>query len=203
MRVSVSFVYPMHNAEQTIASSLQRLLDQLSDLCEAFEIIAVDDGSTDDTLGELREIAGRFAQIRVVHRPLRYGHSAAVQLGLRKARAPYVLIYNDIQQPITTQIYELWSARLGSPVGRTAATMRSRVTILDRSEDLSDFGQVLEFRGLLLVQRWNRPDAVALEDFVRTMEDASMASGGEELLSAPHFLSAGLSRSLASHACVG
>ena len=57
----ISIVLPIFNAESTLSQTLHSLQNQRF---KAFEILAVDDGSEDDTPGLLKAFAGRDARIR-------------------------------------------------------------------------------------------------------------------------------------------
>jgi len=79
-----SVVIPAYNAARTIPQTLDSVLIQT---CQKFEIIVVDDGSTDDTAAIAAEVAGDRA--RVV-RQQHHGVSAARNRGIELARAPWV-----------------------------------------------------------------------------------------------------------------
>jgi glycosyltransferase involved in cell wall biosynthesis len=65
---SLSVVVPVRNAERTLAANLQHILDVVSDLSEQFEVLIVDEGSTDHTLDVAHELSLEYPQLRVVHR---------------------------------------------------------------------------------------------------------------------------------------
>lgn len=93
----VSVVLPAFNAERYVAAAVDSILRQtLSD----FELIAIDDGSTDETPAILREKAAADARIRLVSRPNR-GLTRTLNEGVGLARAAYVAIMNadDIALP--------------------------------------------------------------------------------------------------------
>ncbi|HEY6565554.1 MAG TPA: glycosyltransferase [Pirellulaceae bacterium] len=206
MRISLSFVFPVHNAESTLAGEVRTLLDLLADLGVGFEFLVIDDGSTDDTLGEARELERRFAQVRVIHRPLRYGHSSAVQLGLKEAVGRNVMVYNDRVRGVTSEIHDLWQARLGSGTPRTVR--RPLATAFRQNTKpyrVTDYGSILEMGGLILVQRWKLADLSHVEDFVRSdvnvLEPLASAldAAFAEPLPGPHYLStAGLAATQSS-----
>ncbi len=82
----ISVVLPCYNAEAGLAACLESLLAQtLTD----FEIVAVDDGSTDGTLALLRRFAGRDRRLRVFDRP-HGGVVAAMNFGVEQCRGEYV-----------------------------------------------------------------------------------------------------------------
>jgi poly-beta-1,6 N-acetyl-D-glucosamine synthase len=85
----VSILVPAYNEGPNIAASLRSLLDQRY---PRFEVLVIDDGSTDDTYARALEMAGRRggAQVRVVSKS-NSGKAGALNTGIRLARYPYVL----------------------------------------------------------------------------------------------------------------
>lgn len=82
----VSVLMPCYNAAATLPEALFSLAEQtLAD----FEIVAVDDGSQDETRSVLEAWAQREARLRVLEQPHR-GIVAALNLGLEACQAPYV-----------------------------------------------------------------------------------------------------------------
>jgi glycosyltransferase involved in cell wall biosynthesis len=77
---------PVHNGADTLPAALDSLLAQT---CPDFEILLVDDGSTDATPGVLARYAARDARVRPF-RQERDGLVAALNLALEQARAPYI-----------------------------------------------------------------------------------------------------------------
>ncbi len=82
----ISVVLPCFNAEATLAPCLDSLLAQT---WTDFEIVAVDDGSTDKSLHVLRSFADRDARVRVFERP-HGGVVRAMNFGLDQCRGEYV-----------------------------------------------------------------------------------------------------------------
>lgn len=83
---TISVVVPVYNIEEEIPKCLLSiLLQKFTD----FEIIAVDDGSTDKSGSILNEFAKKYKQIRVFHTKNK-GLSAARNLGISKARGKYI-----------------------------------------------------------------------------------------------------------------
>ena len=68
MKRSLSVVLPVCNAERTLSDNLQHIFDILSDLTERFEVLVVDDGSTDQTIEVAHELSVLYPQLRVARR---------------------------------------------------------------------------------------------------------------------------------------
>jgi glycosyltransferase involved in cell wall biosynthesis len=89
---------PVYNRERFVEEAIRSVVDQdLSD----FELLVVDDGSTDRTPEILREWAQRDGRIVVITSPQNEGIPNALNRGLRSARAPYVarLDSDDVMMP--------------------------------------------------------------------------------------------------------
>ncbi len=84
----LSVVVPIHNEAENIEPLVEEIRTALAG--RAYEIIYVDDGSTDDTLNILLEAAARCPELRVLHHAQGCGQSTAIRTGVRAARAPWV-----------------------------------------------------------------------------------------------------------------
>ncbi len=98
--LSLSVVVPMYNEEAVLPLLVERLRPVLDDLREPYEVVAVDDGSTDDTPAILMLLRRRWPQLRVVRLRRNSGHQAALIAGLFRSRGAYaVSIDADLQDP--------------------------------------------------------------------------------------------------------
>jgi glycosyltransferase involved in cell wall biosynthesis len=94
----LSVVAPMLNEEGLAAEFCVRVAAALADL--PYEIVVVDDGSSDATPAILDELAARDARIRVLHLSRPFGHQMALTAGLDHARGDaVVMIDGDLQDP--------------------------------------------------------------------------------------------------------
>ena len=73
----LSLVIPAYNEEENIAALLDRVSAALRPVGRPFEVIMVDDGSTDATPRLLQEAMGRFPWLRVLRMAKNGGQSAA------------------------------------------------------------------------------------------------------------------------------
>lgn len=96
----LSVVVPMFNEEAVLPLLAQRLRGVLDSLAEPYEVVAVDDGSTDATGVALRELRYGWPQLRVLRLRRNSGHQAALVAGLLRARGNYVVSVDaDLQDP--------------------------------------------------------------------------------------------------------
>lgn len=101
----------MHNEAEALASFFGRILPVLKQLGENFEIICVDDGSTDDTLGRLLAARNNEIRIRVIELSRNFGKEAALTCGIDHASGDAVIpIDADLQDPpeLIVEMVKLW-----------------------------------------------------------------------------------------------
>lgn len=128
----VSLVVPCHNEApvlDTFYRALAPVLDAVADV--RFEIVCVNDGSTDDTLGTLLALRRADARIRVIDFTRNFGKEAALSAGIEEARGDAVIpIDADLQDPpaLIPVMIERW--RNGAEVVLAKRTNRAsdRVT---------------------------------------------------------------------------
>jgi dolichol-phosphate mannosyltransferase len=95
-----SVVCPIFNESQTIHELYQRLKDVLDELNEPWELLLVDDGSTDGSTEMIRELASQDGRVRPVIFARNFGHQLAVTAGMDYARGQAVVIMDsDLQDP--------------------------------------------------------------------------------------------------------
>jgi dolichyl-phosphate beta-glucosyltransferase len=80
-----SIVVPAHNEADRILPHLQSITAFLRDREQPFEILVVDDGSTDDTATVVETLASSTPEIQLLRAPLRQGKGAAVRRGMQAA----------------------------------------------------------------------------------------------------------------------
>ena len=97
--INLSIVIPAHNEAQNIPRLLERLERVLRDR-EGWELIIVDDGSTDDTLSVIKKFASRTRQLRFLALTRNFGHQTALKAGLDHASGDCVISLDaDLQHP--------------------------------------------------------------------------------------------------------
>jgi len=87
---TVSVIIPMFNEQDNVLSTLERVGSILASSGLSYEIIPVNDGSTDDTLRVLDSLASQDPHIRVVSYWKNGGRGKAIRYGFKAARGAYV-----------------------------------------------------------------------------------------------------------------
>lgn len=97
----VSIVIPVFNESANLSALWTRLLPVLEGLSRPWETVFIDDGSIDDSLVILREIAGAQAgRVRVVELARNFGQHAAILAGFRQVRGEVIVTLDaDLQNP--------------------------------------------------------------------------------------------------------
>jgi len=96
--MKVSVVIPLYNEEENVDILHQRLKESLERIGSAYEIIYVDDGSTDGTLAGLEGIQGRDKKVVVLSLRRNFGQTAAFAAGFDFARGDVVVTMDgDLQ----------------------------------------------------------------------------------------------------------
>ncbi|MEZ5785111.1 MAG: glycosyltransferase family 2 protein [Xanthobacteraceae bacterium] len=89
---SISFVVPALNEEQVIEEVVRQIWTTVDPLLDRYEIILINDGSTDRT-GEIMErLSQDLPNLRVLHHPTNFGLGASYQHGVKEARLDYVMM---------------------------------------------------------------------------------------------------------------
>lgn len=104
-----SVVVPVHNEAENIAPLIREIGDVLNTHVN-YELIYVDDGSTDETLHELLAVASEFEKLRVLHHDTCYGQSAAIKSGVDAARAGWIITLDGDGQNDPSSILNLIAA---------------------------------------------------------------------------------------------
>ncbi|MCI9625228.1 MAG: glycosyltransferase [Clostridia bacterium] len=106
----LSVVVPMYFEEEVVQECYKRLCDVLHNKYR-YELIFVNDGSTDKTLPLLEEIAAVDKCVKVVSFARNFGHQAAVTAGIAKAQGDALVIIDaDLQDPpeLIPDMVKLW-----------------------------------------------------------------------------------------------
>ena len=92
---SLSILLPVHNDQHELATTVTRILEVLSDLSCQFELIIIDDGSTDATIEVADELAALYPQITALRHAKQLGRACAIRSGLQQSTGDIVLAHDQ------------------------------------------------------------------------------------------------------------
>lgn len=107
-----SIIAPIYNELKNIPELYPRVRDVMDQTSETWELILVDDGSTDGSTDLIRELASKDERVRPVIFARNFGHQIAVTAGLDYSRGDAVVIIDaDLQDPpeAILALIEKWS----------------------------------------------------------------------------------------------
>jgi len=108
---SVSIIVPCLNEEATLNETHTRLTSVLSRNPDGYEILYIDDGSSDNTAQLLAKIQESDTHVRVLGFARNFGHQIAVTAGIDHANGDGVILIDaDLQDPpeLIPEMVELW-----------------------------------------------------------------------------------------------
>ncbi len=94
----ISVVIPVYNEAETLEELHQRTVAALEEFGRSFEIVVIDDGSTDGTVETLRRLRAADGRLRVLRLARNFGQSPALYAGFSAVRGQYVVMLDaDLQ----------------------------------------------------------------------------------------------------------
>ena len=97
--VAISIVVPVMNEAQSVRPLFEKLSTQLNALGQSYEVIFVDDGSTDNTFAELKTLHTKYpATVRVIRFRRNFGKTPALVAGFSRCRGEIIFTMDgDLQ----------------------------------------------------------------------------------------------------------
>lgn len=154
--MDLSVVVPVRDEEANIAPLINEICSSLDGLLE-YEIVYVDDGSSDKTWERLVELSGTLSQLRIVRHRKSFGQSTAIHTGVKAARSSMIAtldgdgqndpadiprlleVFNSADSPVGLQlVIGHRRKRQDSWVKRTSALVANKVRgylLKDRTPD--------------------------------------------------------------------
>lgn len=182
----ITVIIPIYNEEENLPLLAEKLFSVLQKLGGEFEVILVDDGSTDKSLAVMRGLRDIYPQLRIIKFQRNCGQSAAFDCGFKAAKGDIIVTLdadlqndpNDIPKIVeklkTCDMAYGWRRKRQDPLvklisSKIANYIRNRLT----GEDIKDTGCSLKaykkecFNNLKLYNGMHRflPTLVGLEGF--------------------------------------
>lgn len=151
--LSISIVLPVYNEAESIPELYQSIKTVLEDMEKDFELIMIDDGSTDDSMKLMEEIHKKDPRVKIIQFRRNFGKAAALSAGFQKARGEIVFTIDADLQDDPREIprflemiesgYDLvsgWKKRRNDPLSKTLPSkLFNKVTALVTGINLHDF----------------------------------------------------------------
>ena len=149
----LSCVVPFHNEADLASVAIDKIMEALLESASSVELIAVDDGSSDETWARIVTASRNDSSIRGIRLSRNFGKEAAISAGLKASRGSVVVVMDgDLQHPpqYVPKMVDLW--RKGYQL--VSATKKNR----------PDQGSVRRALARLFNRSFTRWTGVALQD---------------------------------------
>lgn len=94
----LSIFFPFWNEEANIEAVVEKALGIAPKIADKFEILVIDDGSSDHTLEKARQLAEKYSTVKVIPHKINRGYGAALRSGFEHAQYKYVVFTDgDLQ----------------------------------------------------------------------------------------------------------
>ena len=98
MNSSLTVVLPLRNVESSLPSVVAELLEILPELTSRFEVVMVDDGSTDHTIDVAHEQSLLYPQVQLLVHPTKLGAQECLRSALRYSQGEVLLLCRDVAE---------------------------------------------------------------------------------------------------------
>nr|WP_269808592.1 glycosyltransferase family 2 protein [Enterovibrio nigricans] len=133
--VSISIVCPCYNEQVVLARFHAQISQILTDIQLSYELLFINDGSSDDTLSVLNQLAKNDPNIRIINLSRNFGKEAALTAGLNLAKGDAIIpIDADLQDPpeLIRDFIQEWQKGfdvvVAKRVDRSSDTISKRIT---------------------------------------------------------------------------
>jgi dolichol-phosphate mannosyltransferase len=134
----LSLVIPIFNEENLVDELVRRVISSIESFTSGYEVIFVDDGSTDQSLNKILSWQKKFRNIKILSLSKNFGHQAAYTAGLEYAKGEFVAMMDgDLQDPpeLLSQMYKMinddgYDLVSGKRIGRKGKNSRDLYAIL-------------------------------------------------------------------------
>jgi dolichol-phosphate mannosyltransferase len=96
--MELSIILPAYNEEQCIERAILKVLDAVKNFCQRYEIIIVDDGSSDRTSEIASSLARENPCLRLIKHEKNTGYSCAIMTGIKNATMPFLFFMDSDNQ---------------------------------------------------------------------------------------------------------
>jgi glycosyltransferase involved in cell wall biosynthesis len=127
---SLSLVLPVCNVEQTLAENVQHLFEILNDLTDKFEVLLVDQGSSDHTIDVAQDLATQYPQVRLARRETVDRQSDSIDKTLAETTGDIVFVQSGHAGVRPSALRQLWELNDKTPGSEAANTHAIRLPVI-------------------------------------------------------------------------
>ena len=197
MNPSLSVILPVYNVQATLARQIGHLLDVLPELSCRFEILVVDDGSTDHTGEIAHDLRQRYPQLKIARHAWQRGMAAAVQTGLARSSGDIIFVQEEGTEFSAGDIRRLWAMRDDEKLVLARAQSEAKPTTGGLMQRLTRWAAALQESAR------HQPASSGIQMIRRqAIEELRHSAAPEEELTITHLPGTQIARSDASHAGV-
>ena len=120
-QIEFSVIAPCYNEEGGLEQFIGRVIPLMESLNKKFEILLINDGSSDNTLDVSKRLAKSYNQIKIINFSRNFGHQVAVTAGLDHSKGNAVIIIDaDLQDPpeVILEMIKKWKEGFQVVFGR-------------------------------------------------------------------------------------
>jgi glycosyltransferase involved in cell wall biosynthesis len=132
LKPSLSVVLPVHNVQTTLAATVETLLEIVPELTDRFELVLIDDASTDATGDTARDLSISYPQVQLLTQSTPLGPLESFRSGIRFTHGELLLLANDRPAFDLHEIGKLWDVRKDDGAVWAKATVVGRLGSIPR-----------------------------------------------------------------------
>jgi len=138
---SLSVVLPVRNAERTLTTRVVELLEVLPDLFAAFEVMIVDDGSTDLTDEVALDLVRCYPQVKYARHNEPQGIEASARTGIERTSGEVVIVHAGSEPVSADELERMWQTREDEQLVVSQCDGQPGSVSHDVIEKLTDWGR--------------------------------------------------------------
>lgn len=102
--IKISIVSPMHNESKCVNEFMTRVISVLENMNTSYEVIIINDGSTDDTEEKLKVFSASNPHVRILSLARNAGQWAATHAGIQYSKGQYIVVMDSDLQHLPEEI---------------------------------------------------------------------------------------------------
>lgn len=163
----LSVILPVHNAEAVVANRINDLLEVVSEITSHFELLVIDDASTDQTEEIVHDLLPSYPQLRVLRLDSRQSGDSAMHAGFGRVRGEVVILCEDDAPISAYEIHRLWELRDNDelivartePAANTGRPHHAQVAAHNKNAELRNRSRGIQMVRRAAIQRLDPPES--------------------------------------------